>query len=213
MATQPQLGAKIRNGVAGSIDARRDLGELQNHLKEITEGDAFRGSQRSAQFLKYIVDRALAGDLDSLKERSIGIQLFRRTPTYDTGAGAIVRLAASDVRKRLLHHYEGGFYSAQHLKIGLPPGSYVPEITYSEADILAEVPPPPAAAKTDKVDEAKTVPSSAGRLIHKRWFIFVAVIAFSSLVVIAIFGRSSASANSTQTRVIPWSVLSCTIKR
>jgi hypothetical protein len=178
---------------------------LQKLLKEITEGEAFRGSQRSAQFLKYIVEHALAGDFDSLKERSIGIQLFGRAPAYDTGSDAIVRVTASDVRKRLQNHYNGAFGSAQRLKICLPPGSYFPEITY--VDVAAPEAPPvqQTPVQIGEMDEHKTIPSFARRLVNNRWIIIVAVAVASSLATIAILSHSSASANSPETRVIPWS--------
>jgi hypothetical protein len=46
-----------------------DLQSLERHLDGVLHGDAFRGSHRSGRFLKYIVQRAVAGDLDGLKER------------------------------------------------------------------------------------------------------------------------------------------------
>ena len=98
------------------------------HVREIVEGEAFRGSSRSAQFLTYIVDQAIAGRFDSLKERVIGLELFERSPDYDTGDDAIVRVAASDVRRRLQRHY-GKYGGESEFRIALPLGSYVPEIT------------------------------------------------------------------------------------
>ena len=77
---------------------------LQDHLAQITEGPAFKGSQRSAQFLEYIVHQSALGNIDGLKERVIGMELFGRLPSYDTGEDAIVRVTATDVRKRLLQH-------------------------------------------------------------------------------------------------------------
>ncbi len=81
-----------------------DVASLDLHLHGVLEGDAFKGSHRSGKFLKYVVGRAVAGDFDSLKERAIGIEVFGRPPGYDTSADAIVRVTASDVRKRLLQH-------------------------------------------------------------------------------------------------------------
>ena len=78
-----------------------DIALLQQHVKEVIEGAAFKGSHRSGQFLQYIVDQAIAGHFESLKERVIGVELFGRSPSYDTGDYAIVRVTASDVRKRL----------------------------------------------------------------------------------------------------------------
>ena len=46
-----------------------DIALLQQHVKEVIEGAAFKGSHRSGQFLQYIVDQAIAGHFESLKER------------------------------------------------------------------------------------------------------------------------------------------------
>jgi hypothetical protein len=111
------------------IDATQwDVVSLEQHLNGVLEGEAFKGSHRSAKFLKYIVSRAVAGDFDSLKERAIGIEVFGRPPGYDTGTDAIVRVTASDVRKRLSQHY-GRPGIASEYRIGLPAGCYIPQIT------------------------------------------------------------------------------------
>jgi hypothetical protein len=97
---QPMTPNDARSEEIGSIIGTEEIAPLQDHLKEVLEGDAFRGSHRSGQFLKHIVDKAIAGHFDSLKERVIGIEVFGRSPSYDTGTDAIVRVTASDVRKR-----------------------------------------------------------------------------------------------------------------
>jgi hypothetical protein len=109
-------------------ESREETAALQQHLTEIIQGTVFKGSHRSCQFLKYIVDQAIAGHFDSLKERVIGVELFDRSTSYDTSDDAIVRVTASDVRKRLLQHY-GKNGSTSEYRISLPSGSYIPEIT------------------------------------------------------------------------------------
>lgn len=100
---------------------------LKRYLKEITEGPAFKGSLRSAQFLEYILWQSANGNAEDLKERTLGIELFGRAPAYDTGEDAIVRVTASDVRRRLAQHYsEGGITS--EIRISLPSGGYVPKL-------------------------------------------------------------------------------------
>ena len=59
-------------------ESKQDVAELLKHLSEIVESKSFRGSHRSGQFLIYIVERAIAGHFDALKERIIGIELFGR---------------------------------------------------------------------------------------------------------------------------------------
>ena len=100
---------------------------LKRFLNEITEGPAFKGSPRSAQFLEYVIWQSAVGKVADLKERTIGIELFGRTPAYDTGEDAIVRVTASDVRKRLVQHYSG-VGNASEFRITLPSGGYVPEL-------------------------------------------------------------------------------------
>jgi hypothetical protein len=119
-------------------ESKDDLAALQQHLTEIIEGTAFKGSHRSGQFLRYVVDQALAGHFESLKERMIGMELFGRSPSYETGEDAIVRVTASDVRRRLLEHY-GRYGATSEFRVTLPSGSYVPNITRKPNGVAAVV--------------------------------------------------------------------------
>jgi hypothetical protein len=120
--------------------------EILQHLSEVLEGDSFRSSPRAGRFVTYIVEQALASRFDSLKERVIGVELFGRSATYDTGEDAIVRVTACDVRKRLLHHYER-CGTQSRVRLSLPIGSYVPEFTR-----LGKVHPPHASATIQRSD-------------------------------------------------------------
>jgi hypothetical protein len=145
-----------RTSETGRIpESEREIELLQQHLREVIEGAAFKPSQRSGQFLKYIVDQAIAGHFESLKERVIGMEVFGRSPTYDTGADSIVRVTACDVRKRLLQHY-GKDGATSEFRINLPLGAYIPEIARrtrssangdshlggTAAEPVADMPPP-----------------------------------------------------------------------
>ena len=118
-------GGEAFSKIVGSAE---EVATLRSLLKEIIEGPAFKGSHRSGQFLEFVTEQAIAGNFDQLKERLIGVQLFKREPTYDTGEDAIVRVTASDVRKRLLQHY-GWFGLECELRIDLPLGSYIPRVS------------------------------------------------------------------------------------
>jgi hypothetical protein len=113
--------------VAKAVRSDEDRVALRRHLRLIVEGEAFKGSRRSAQFLLYVVERSLDQQLEALKERTIGIELFGRPPAYDTGEDAIVRVTASDVRRRLLQHY-GRAGQDTEFRVALPTGGYIPEI-------------------------------------------------------------------------------------
>src|ERR1700722_6560674 len=109
------------------LDVVPHAAALMAHLHSITESPAFKGSRRSQEFLTFIVARALDGHFDDLKERVLGVELFGRSPTYDTGDDAIVRVTACDVRKRLNQFYVE-FGQQSDFRIDIPPGSYIPEI-------------------------------------------------------------------------------------
>lgn len=97
---------------------------MREHLRELLESPAFKGSRRGQQFLEYIVEKALSGRAEELKERSLGVELFGRDPAYDTGEDAIVRVTASDVRKRLHQYYST---TDSTLRIEIPAGAYAPQ--------------------------------------------------------------------------------------
>ena len=199
---------------ARSIETKRELAEFRDHLKEVTEGAAFRGSHRSAQFLKYICEQAIAGHFDSLKERAIGAELFGRPPAYDTGEDAIVRVTASDVRKRLSHHYLSAAGSSSELRISLPVGSYVPKFTrdireVAEAEIAETIPESLSgiSAAVTNQPAAHLDPSARFPQTGVSWFVIATCIVSLCLLIWGIFRRPSAQAASSRTGVLPWSVL------
>jgi hypothetical protein len=197
------------------IETKGDLLGLREHLQTVVSGSAFRGSARSGQFLKHVVSLALAGDIDSLKERSIGIELFGRTPSYDTGEDAIVRVTASDVRKRLAQHY-ATVGAEPEFRINLPPGSYIPEILHGnrklsnvdapKPDIFAslDLPSSPATPLESKIEvPAKSSPT------HNlpQWiggFALALLLAVSGLW---LAGRTWVLTISPRVSVLPWSTL------
>ncbi len=118
---QDQTEGWIREAPPATVDRKAVLQQLDRMLRS----RHFRNSRRYPAFLGHIVRRTLDGDLDSLKERILGIEVFKRPHDYDTGADPVVRITAGEVRKRiaLYYHDEG---TAQELRIELPAGSYVP---------------------------------------------------------------------------------------
>jgi hypothetical protein len=103
---------------------RRNLA-VEEELERVCDSSHFRTSRRSCEFLQYIVRVTLDGRMDSLKERSIGIDLFGRDASYEPSSDATVRVRANEVRKRLSTYYASQGRGAE-VRIELPTGSYVP---------------------------------------------------------------------------------------
>src|SRR5690349_14498897 len=123
---------------------------VRSELERLTQSAAFRTSKRCREFLEHIVEHTLSGPSGALKERSIGVELFRLPQDFDTGQHTIVRVTANEVRKRLAQHYLAENGSYHPVRIDLPPGSYSADFRWDppEADSRAvetppaEVPPP-----------------------------------------------------------------------
>ncbi len=103
-----------------------DKDRIKAELSAILVTEHFSNGKRYPAFLTYIVQKALNGRSEELKERSIGIDVFKRRPDFDTSADTVVRFTAGEVRKRLHSIYliEG---RAGEVQIDPPVGSYVPE--------------------------------------------------------------------------------------
>jgi hypothetical protein len=95
-------------------------------LEDILSSKAFRASKRCKKFLSYIIERTLEGQTELLKERTLGVELCHRLPTYMTGEDPVVRLTAAEVRRRLLQFYTTEALSPE-VRIEIPVGSYIPE--------------------------------------------------------------------------------------
>ncbi len=111
--------------VLSSMQARL----VRDHLKEVIASHAFAGSKRTQDFLQLIVGHALDGDIDGLRERMIGAEMFGRPVGYDTGSDSVVRVRATQMRKLLAQYYlESNQNSA--VRFELPSGSYVPKFIF-----------------------------------------------------------------------------------
>src|ERR1700734_2989621 len=80
--------------------------EVLRELDQILKSASFRKSPRGRQFLSHVVEQKLSGREDDLKEHTIGVEVFQRAPGYATGDDPVVRVQASDVRRRLEQYYQ-----------------------------------------------------------------------------------------------------------
>jgi hypothetical protein len=99
---------------------------VRGEMERILHSEFFRSSPRSSQFLRFVVEHTLDGCQEQLKERLIGIEVFGRKPSYPTEGDAVVRVRATDVRKRLSQYY-ANLQQSSACRIEIPPGSYIPQ--------------------------------------------------------------------------------------
>src|ERR1035437_770520 len=133
------MSTSASNPPEGPFAPGLSAGEVVQHLEKVLDSPMFHTSHRSCQFLRYVVDAIVAGHTDLLKERTVGEKVFGRPPDYDTGQDSIVRVKASEVRRRLAQYYN--LHPESPIRIELPPGAYTPVFHRGQAG-LAEQPAP-----------------------------------------------------------------------
>jgi hypothetical protein len=126
-----------------------DAQAVREQLERLVAHPLFANSKRYPILLAYVVEQTLLGNAADLKERSIGIDVFGRAPSYDANADPVVRVTAGEVRKRLSQYYFDQSHAGE-LQIELPTGSYVP--LFRACPPTGEIPPEvQVAAEVDEV--------------------------------------------------------------
>ena len=136
------------SAVLASLDTPQHA-EVAEQLERILADVRFVSSERSSSFLRYVVERTLAGRASEIKELVIAVELYARTTGYDPKADSTVRVEASRVRARLQDYYthKGAF---DPIRIAIPKGAYVPTFDRNHVVPVAEPALEPVATKADR---------------------------------------------------------------
>src|SRR2546425_430168 len=81
--------------------------EIRAHLARVLASKDFVHSPRMCRFLEFIVQKTLDGDPVSLKEYTLGREVFDRDEKYDPRVDSIVRVEAQRLRRKLKRYYDG----------------------------------------------------------------------------------------------------------
>jgi hypothetical protein len=114
---------------------------IREQLARLLESPFFSHSKRFPTFLRFVTEQTLAGKEDDIKERTLGIEIFRRDPDYDTASDPIVRVTAAEIRKRVAQYYQDPAH-VNELRIALPSGSYIPKFHWpkgADDPVLKEI--------------------------------------------------------------------------
>lgn len=148
--------------------------QIRAQLRRLVESPFFRASKRCRLFLECIVEHSLSQSPEPLKERTLGVHVFSREPSYDTASDPIVRVTAGEVRRRLGQYYADEAHHSE-LRIDLLAGSYAP--VYSLPHAL----PVPAEPVTEVVVLPRARDESAGR-----WWRVASVVAAAVTAIVAV---------------------------
>ncbi len=149
-------------------------------LERICSSTELKRATRLRDFLRFVGQRSLEGDNVQISEQEIGIQVFERRANYDTSADNIVRVNASELRKRI-----GIYYATEGINesilLEIPLRSYTPHFSLRPAapELVSE---PPVPITPPDLIEAK--PSDAGLAIpaRRKWRPEYIAVALSILI-------------------------------
>ncbi len=110
-----------------------DSAAVRRHLSRILQSPGFSSSQGLSKFLQTVIDRALNGQGEQLKESVLGIEVFGRKPGYDPKTDPIVRVQAHRLRTKLANYYEKEG-DGDAVRIDIPKGAYQPAFRLATRD-------------------------------------------------------------------------------
>jgi hypothetical protein len=104
-----------------------DSREVRRHLDKLLASSSFSNAPRAQQFLRFVVEEALAGRANDIKEPVVAARVFNLGGNFDRRKSSIVRAEATHVRRRL-RDYQAHAGASDSVIVDLPRGGYVPSI-------------------------------------------------------------------------------------
>ena len=107
--------------------------QVMAELERVLRSRCFDHAGRASDFLRFVVEKTLAGETNRIKGRAIAIQVFGRPADFDARSDPLVRVEASRLRQRLTEYYAGEG-SGNAVRLELPRGGYTIAARYSRAE-------------------------------------------------------------------------------
>ena len=99
--------------------------EIRAAADRVLAAESFRRSGRLSRFLRFVVDSALEGRPERLKEYVLGIEVYQKGTDFDPRIDSTVRVEAARLRAKLREYYETEGRD-DRVRIELPKGAYAP---------------------------------------------------------------------------------------
>jgi hypothetical protein len=172
-----------------------DVAQCGQAIERVCNSQEIRRAARLRDFLHYVAQRTFDNPGSPVSEQEIGVKVFGRPPDYDTSIDNIVRVNASELRKRIAAYFaaEGAH---EPIWFEIPRGSYAPRFMprpVADASPLA----------AQRPLEALTAASTSGSGGHRS----VALVATLLLLLVALTGVSiwlALDLRAARRAVDPW---------
>ena len=136
-----------------SVEERRAL------ILKVAASEQFSRSARLRDFLLYVGKQSLLDSGAEIHEQEIGAKVFGRPPSYDRSQDNIVRVNATELRKRIDGYFatEG---AAEPLIFDIPRGGYRPVFRWRSNEPGRSTPVPPLPSPTPSLTPASVAQST-----------------------------------------------------
>src|SRR5687767_9417131 len=98
---------------------------IRAQLERMLASRAFSGSLRLSTLLKFIVEEAIAGRAEGLKEQVIALEVYGRGTDFNPSNHSAVRVDLRRLRDKIREYYdlEG---ASDRIRVEIPKGTYCP---------------------------------------------------------------------------------------
>jgi hypothetical protein len=158
-------------------------------VRRILESKAFRTSEVHRNLLNYLADKSLAGDAESLKEYTVGLDVFNKPSSYDPRQESVVRMHMARLRQKLAEYYRTEGVDDSVI-VDLPKGGF--KVTFDLKPVPPEPEPPPPPA----------IPLPPPRPSYK-WELVLAGLLVAAIAVASYFGLRLRQVEQTARMTVP----------
>jgi hypothetical protein len=112
-----------------------ELEANQIQVQRIVQSKVFRTSEVHRNLLQYLAEKSLSGTADSLKEYTVGLDVFAKPESYDPRQESVVRMHVGRLRQKLAEYYrlEG---ADDPIFVDVPKGGF--RVTFETREIQPE---------------------------------------------------------------------------
>lgn len=159
----------IANTPTETLTDQPSLAERRALIDRVAASSQFKRSTRLRDFLLYVGRQSLKDGCPEINEQEIGVKVFGRPSSYDRSQDNIVRVNATELRKRIDLYFatEGAHES---LVLEIPRGGYKPIFHRRLPDAQDRIP----LAKLPSLEDLQhhavpAIPKGSGTRIHVVW--------------------------------------------
>jgi hypothetical protein len=193
------MGTVAENPAVGDTATLPTIEERRALIERVAASEQFSRSARLRDFLLYVGKQSLKEGCPEIHEQEIGARVFGRPTSYDRSADNIVRVNATELRKRIESYFESNGAN-EPLLFEIPRGAY--RLVFRRRP--AEQPRHAAQVQTGSVHESPAATTAAREDSRPPWRIRRLLWPLVSLLLALACGALYIQNRALHKAVYPW---------